>query len=137
MTPENHDNKATESAPHDETVYVYYNKKHHTLINNFFYEPYYFQIRLKADKRKMHYCDRKIFGQMTLGDAVTAMRESTHSRNPIKEDCSYATKKPRLKPEEMESIITSPDKTFWGYTARHTLFGPVKQRANTMHPPIG
>lgn len=137
LNPIDCNKKATMDILRNGPTRVYYRIKNYYPIYTRFYQSLYLQNKFKLDKRKEYYSNLVLWGQMTDDEALSAMQGAAHPKNLIEEDYDYVTKKPGLKPEEMEGIIASPNKTFGGYKTNHSLSEPARRLANTIRPRIG
>jgi hypothetical protein len=132
-----YDKKAAMDILQNKLDWVYYGGKHYESIYTRFYQSFYLPKKFNIDKRKAHYSNLVLSGQMTRDEALAAMQEPVYPENLIQEDYVYVTKKLGLKPEEMEDIIASPNKTFEDYRTSHWLFESAKQLVNTTRRHIG
>lgn len=117
--------------------WVYYGGKHYESIYTRFYQAYLLPRKFEIDKRKAHYSNLVLSGQMTRDQALTAMLEPVYPENLLIEDRDYVTKKLGLKPGEMDAIVASPNKTFEDYRTSHGLFETAKRLVNTTRRYIG
>ena len=121
----------------NELGWVYYGGKHYESIYTRFYQSYLLPQKFDIDKRKAHYSNLVLSGQMTRDQAIAAMAEPIYPDNLIKEDVDYVTKKLGLKPGEMDAIIASPNKTFEDYQTSHGTFETAKRVVNSTRRYIG
>jgi N-acetyl sugar amidotransferase len=117
--------------------WVYYGGKHYESIYTRFYQAYLLPRKFEIDKRKAHYSNLVLSGQMRRDDALLAMQEPVYPEKLLLEDRDYVNKKLGLKSEELDAIVTAPNKTFADYRTSHKLFETAKRLVNATRRYIG
>ncbi len=95
--------------------WVYYGGKHYESIYTRFFQSYVLPIKFNIDKRRAHYSNLVLSGQMTRQAACAKMLEPVYSAQGLKEDRAYAIKKLGLTEGEFDAIMALPCKTFLDY----------------------
>lgn len=132
-----YDKKVAMDVLQNELGWVYYGGKHYESIYTRFYQAYLLPRKFDIDKRKAHYSNLVLSGQMTREQALTAMQEPVYPENLLVEDRDYVTKKLGLKADELAAIVASPNKTFEDYKTSHSLFETAKRVVNATRRYIG
>ncbi|HEY0233841.1 MAG TPA: N-acetyl sugar amidotransferase [Afipia sp.] len=117
--------------------WVYYGGKHYESIYTRFYQAYLLPKKFNIDKRKAHYSNLILSGQMTRSEALEKMKEPVYPADLLESDREYAVKKLRLAPGELESIIAAPNKTFLDYKNSRGFFEKAKKIVNLSRRYIG
>jgi N-acetyl sugar amidotransferase len=117
--------------------WVYYGGKHYESIYTRFYQAYLLPRKFDIDKRKAHYSNLIMSGQMTREQAKTAMQKPIYPKKLLLEDREYVTKKLGLRSDELDSIVASPNNTFENYKTSHGLFKIAKRLFNSTRQHIG
>ncbi|OCX15162.1 ExsB family protein [Mesorhizobium hungaricum] len=117
--------------------WVYYGGKHYESIYTRFYQAYWLLRKFNIDKRKAHYSNLILSGQMTRDEALRGLEEPVYPENLLIEDRDYATKKLRQTPDSMEAMMQAPNKTFLDYRTSHSLFEKAKTLVNATRRYIG
>ncbi len=95
--------------------WVYYGGKHYESIYTRFFQSYVLPRKFNIDKRRAHYSNLVMSGQMDRAQALRLMDEPVYSEQGLGEDRAYAIKKLGLDEAEFESIMALPTKTFLDY----------------------
>lgn len=132
-----YDKKVAMDVLQNELGWVYYGGKHYESIYTRFYQAYLLPRKFDIDKRKAHYSNLVLSGQMTREQALAAMQEPVYPENLLLEDRDYVTKKLGLKADDLAAIVASPNKTFEDYKTSHSLFETAKRLVNATRRYIG
>ncbi len=95
--------------------WVYYGGKHYESIYTRFYQSYVLPRKFKIDKRRAHYSNLVLSGQMTREKALSLMEEPVYPDKGLADDREYVIKKLGLSESEFEGIMAAPPKTFMDY----------------------
>jgi N-acetyl sugar amidotransferase len=117
--------------------WVYYGGKHYESIYTRFYQAYLLPRKFEIDKRKAHYSNLVLSGQMSRDEALIAMKEPVYPEKLLLEDRDYVSKKLGLKSGELDAIVASPNKIFADYKTSHKLFEAAKRMVNATRRYIG
>lgn len=132
-----YDKKQAMDVLQNKLGWVYYGGKHYESIYTRFYQAYLLPKKFNIDKRKAHYSNLILSGQMSRDEAVQAMALPVYPAELLEEDREYAIKKLELSPAEFDAIIASPNKTFLDYRTSHALFEKAKRVVNVTRTYIG
>jgi N-acetyl sugar amidotransferase len=100
----------------DQLGWVYYGGKHYESIYTRFYQSYILPRKFNIDKRRAHYANLVLSGQMTREGALSALEEPAYYEQGLADDRSYAIKKLGLREAEFDAIMKAPPKTFLDYS---------------------
>ena len=95
--------------------WVYYGGKHYESIYTRFYQSYVLPRKFNIDKRRAHYSNLVLSGQMTRDEALSLMEEPIYPDKGLADDREYVIKKLGLSESEFEAIMAAPPKTFMDY----------------------
>jgi N-acetyl sugar amidotransferase len=121
----------------NELGWVYYGGKHYESIYTRFYQAYLLPRKFDIDKRKAHYSNLVLSGQMTRPEAVEAMKAPVYPADLLEEDRQYVIKKLNLDAQQFEEIMTLPRKTFLDYKNNRDVFTFAKRLVNSSRRLIG
>ena len=107
--------------------WVYYGGKHYESIYTRFYQSYVLPRKFGIDKRRAHYSNLVLSGQLTRDRALEMMEEPVYPEKGLQEDRAYVVKKLGLSDEEFESIMRLPTKTFLDYPNSHARVEAAKR----------
>ena len=117
--------------------WVYYGGKHYESIYTRFYQAYVLPRKFGIDKRKAHYSNLILSGQMTRLEALDAMKAPVYPSDLLEEDRQYAIKKLDLDTRSFEEIMALPRKTFLDYKNNRNVFALAKKLVNSSRRLIG
>jgi N-acetyl sugar amidotransferase len=120
-----------------ELGWVYYGGKHYESIYTRFYQAYLLPRKFDIDKRKAHYSNLILSGQMSRPEALEAMKEEVYPKDLLDQDREYAIKKLNLDEKSFENIMASPKKTFLDYKNNRDVFTFAKGLVNSSRRLIG
>ncbi|WP_147819493.1 N-acetyl sugar amidotransferase [Salidesulfovibrio onnuriiensis] len=100
-----------------------YGGKHHESLFTRFYQTYILPTKFKVDKRRAHFSNLVLSGQMTKEEAQKELQKHPWSTETLAQDQEYIEKKLNITHEEFEEYLTTPEvdhydypndeKTFW------------------------
>lgn len=99
----------------NELGWVYYGGKHYESIYTRFYQSYILPLKFNIDKRRAHYANLVLSGQMERKAALTALEAPVYHEQGLADDRAYAIKKLGLSEADFDHIMTSQIKTFLDY----------------------
>lgn len=99
----------------DQLGWVYYGGKHYESIYTRFYQSYILPRKFNIDKRRAHYANLVLSGQLTRDGALSALEAPVYHKQGLADDRSYAIKKLGLSESEFDAIMAAPTKTFLDY----------------------
>jgi len=117
--------------------WVYYGGKHYESIYTRFYQAYLLPKKFDIDKRKAHYSNLILSGQMSRAEALEAMKAPVYPADLLEEDRQYALKKLELDEAAFAEIMGAPRRTFLDYRTSHRLFELAKKVVNSSRQLIG
>jgi N-acetyl sugar amidotransferase len=129
--------KQAMSVLQKELGWVYYGGKHYESLYTRFYQAYLLPRKFNIDKRKAHYSNLILSGQMGRSEALEAMKEPVYPKDLLEEDREYAIKKLNLDQRSFEDIMTLPKKTFLDYKNNREVFTLAKRLVNSSRRLIG
>ena len=129
--------KPAMSALEQRIGWIYYGGKHYESIYTRFYQAYLLPRKFNIDKRKAHYSNLILSGQMTRAEALEAMKEPTYPKKLLDQDREYTIKKLNLDGGAFEEIMALPRKTFLDYRNNRDVFNLAKRVVNTSRQLIG
>jgi len=95
--------------------WVYYGGKHYESIYTRFFQSYVLPRKFNIDKRRAHYSNLVLSGQLQRPVALRMMQEPVYSESGLKEDRAYAIKKLGVTDEQFAAIMALPTRTFLDY----------------------
>lgn len=111
----------------DKLGWIYYGGKHYESIYTRFYQSYILPQKFNIDKRRAHYSNLVLSGQMSRENAYQQMAAPIRSREELDEDRDYVIKKLGITPTEFERIINLPPKTFFDYPNSYSRIEQAKK----------
>ena len=117
--------------------WVYYGGKHYESIYTRFYQAYLLPRKFDIDKRKAHYSNLLLSGQMSRDEALEAMKAPVYPADLLEEDRQYVLKKLELDEASFAQIMAAPRRTFLDYRTSHRLFEFAKTIVNSSRQLIG
>lgn len=117
--------------------WIYYGGKHYESIYTRFYQAYILPRKFDIDKRKAHYSNLILSGQMTREEALEAMTAPVYDEKLLEEDREYTIKKLGLSEDTFDAIMKAPRKTFEDYPNSHGFFDFAKRMVNATRRYIG
>lgn len=101
--------------------WIYYGGKHYESIYTRFFQSYILPNKFQIDKRRAHYSNLVLAGEMTREEALAELQKPAFPPDKQKEERTYAIKKFGITEAEFESIMALPRKTFADYPNRFGL----------------
>lgn len=95
--------------------WVYYGGKHYESIYTRFFQSYVLPRKFNIDKRRAHYANLVLSGQISRAEALRMLEEPIYSEEGLQNDRAYAIKKFGLSDTEFDAIMALPRKTFLDY----------------------
>jgi N-acetyl sugar amidotransferase len=117
--------------------WVYYGGKHYESIYTRFFQAYILPRKFNIDKRKAHYSNLVLSGQMTRDEALEQMKLPVYPENLLEEDREYVTKKLGFSEVEFDAMMAAPTKTFEDYNTSHKIFETAKKMVNATRRYVG
>src|SRR5689334_8627421 len=117
--------------------WVYYGGKHYESIYTRFYQAYLLPRKFEIDKRKAHYSNLVLSGQMSRQEALEAMKAPVYPEDLLEQDRLYAVKKLGLDEASFERIMALPRRTFLDYRTNQAIFTLAKRIVNSSRRLIG
>jgi N-acetyl sugar amidotransferase len=113
--------------------WIDYGGKHYESIYTRFLQAYILPRKFNIDKRKAHYANLALSGQMTREEALGKLGDVSCTPATLKEDREYVIKKLGLAEAEFESIMALPRKTFLDYPTHYATLERVKRLRNKLN----
>ena len=104
-----------------ELGWVYYGGKHYESIYTRFFQSYVLPRKFNIDKRRAHYANLVLSGQLKREEALELMHEPAYPEQWSKDDRAYAEKKLAVTNVEFDALMALPPKTFQDYSNSHGL----------------
>lgn len=98
-----------------ELGWQYYGGKHYESIYTRWYQGFYLPRKFGFDKRRAHYSALVCAGQLSREDALEQLMNDPYCDNDVQEDTSFVLKKFSLTLEQLEAIISAPNKKHTDY----------------------
>jgi N-acetyl sugar amidotransferase len=95
--------------------WIYYGGKHYESIYTRFYQSYVLPRKFGIDKRRAHYSNLVLSGQLSRERALDMLDEPVYPEQGLVDDRSYVIKKLGLDEHGLEAIMALPPKTFFDY----------------------
>lgn len=95
--------------------WVYYGGKHYESIYTRFYQSYILPRKFNIDKRRAHWSNLVMSGQLTREKALQMLAEPVYPEQGLQQDLEYAMKKLGLSEAEFKAIMSKPPQTFIDY----------------------
>lgn len=133
----NYDKAEAMDVLQNQLGWIYYGGKHYESIYTRFYQAYILPRKFDIDKRKAHYSNLILSGQMTRGEALEKMKEPVYPENLLEEDREYTIKKLGFTEAEFAAMMAAPTKTFEDYKTSHGIFERAKRLVNATRRYIG
>ena len=111
----------------DDLGWVYYGGKHYESIYTRFYQAYVLPRKFNIDKRRAHYSNLVLSGQMTRDGALALLDEPIYPAKGLAEDRTYVIKKLGLDEAEFDTILSLPAKTFLDYPNSYARIETAKK----------
>jgi N-acetyl sugar amidotransferase len=84
-----------------------YGGKHHESIFTKFFQGYILPVRFGIDKRKAHFSNLVLAGQMDRDDALAELEQSPYPTDELERDREYVSKKLGYTPEEFDTLMVA------------------------------
>lgn len=110
-----YDKDKVEELLENEFSWKKYENKHYENIFTRFYEGYYMPNKFGYDKRKPHYSNLILTGQMTRAQALDKLQEKPYSEKLMIQDKNYIAKKLKISTVEIDELISKENKTYKDY----------------------
>jgi N-acetyl sugar amidotransferase len=111
----------------DALGWIYYGGKHYESIYTRFFQSYVLPRKFNIDKRRAHYSNLVMSGQLTREEALRLIEEPVYSESGLQDDRAYAIKKLGLSEAEFEAIMALPPRTFLDYPNSHGRIETAKK----------
>lgn len=109
-----------------ELGWVYYGGKHYESLYTRFFQSYVLPRKFNIDKRRAHYANLILSGQLGRDEALRLMTDPIYPEQGMKQDRIYAVKKLGLTDAEFDAILALAPKTFEDYPNSYGLIERVK-----------
>jgi N-acetyl sugar amidotransferase len=107
--------------------WLYYGGKHYESIYTRFFQSFVLVRKFNIDKRRAHYSNLVMSGQIDRAKAVSLMDEPVYTESGLKDDQVYAIKKLGLTNDEFSAIMALPTKTFYDYENNYARIEKAKK----------
>lgn len=116
----------------DELDWKYYGGKHYESVYTRFYQSYILPEKFNIDKRRAHYSNLILSGQMTRDLALIELQKPTCDPKIVAEDIEFSTKKLQISSEEFERIMKLPTKAYQDYPNQESLIRLMRKGVNKL-----
>jgi N-acetyl sugar amidotransferase len=107
--------------------WAYYGGKHYESIYTRFFQSYVLPRKFNIDKRRAHFANLVLSGQIDRAEACRMLLEPIYSEPGVMEDRAYAIKKLGLTDAEFDAIMAHPPKTFLDYPNSYSRIEKAKK----------
>lgn len=107
--------------------WVYYGGKHYESIYTRFYQAYILPRKFGIDKRRAHYSNLVMSGQITREQAFSLLDAPICDPDLMQQDKEYVIKKLGITVQEFEEIMSAPTKTFLDYPNSYSSIEQAKK----------
>lgn len=122
-----YDKESAMSLIQSKLGWVYYGGKHYESIYTRFYQAYILPRKFGIDKRRAHYSNLVMSGQITRDEALSMMDAPICDPDLMQQDKEYVIKKLGITDQEFLEIMTSPTKTFIDYPNSYSRIERIKK----------
>jgi len=99
-----------------------YGGKHYESRFTRFFQTYYLPIKFNIDKRKAHFSNLIMSGEMTREEALKELKKKPYDEKTIKFDKEYIAKKLGISLEEFEKILALPQRKHTDYPTSNNIY---------------
>ncbi len=110
----------------------YYGGKHYESIYTRFFQGYILPKKFGIDKRKAHVSSLIFAGQLTREQGFEELGKPIYPEELMSEDKTFVIKKLGILPEEFESIMNLPKKSFKDYPNQYWLLSKMRGILNRL-----
>jgi N-acetyl sugar amidotransferase len=107
--------------------WINYGGKHHESIYTRFFQAYILPRKFSIDKRKAHYSNLVLSGQMKREEALSRLGEPMAPATTLQQDRQYVIKKLGMSEPDFERIMHLAPKTFLDYPSHYALLEKIKK----------
>lgn len=107
--------------------YKEYGRKHGESKFTKFFQNYYLPTKFDIDKRKPHLSSMILSGELTREQALKELELPLYSKNELREDKEYITKKLGLTEQELDNLIKSSGRSYKEYRNWDKWFTLIKK----------
>jgi N-acetyl sugar amidotransferase len=107
--------------------WIYYGGKHYESIYTRFFQAYILPKKFGIDKRRAHYANLVLSGQMSRDAAIAGLEAPTAPEDLLSEDLEYVCKKFGMTREEFDGIMALPKRTFLDYPNHYARLERAKK----------
>ena len=111
----NYSKKEAMEALSRELSWQYYGGKHYESVFTKFYQSYILPQKFRVDKRKIHFSDLILNGEMTREMALNELSSLPYDKSELIRDTEYVTKKLSLSLDEFHNYIKKPPVSHYKY----------------------
>lgn len=116
----------------DELGWKYYGGKHYESVYTRFYQSYVLPQKFNIDKRRAHYSNLILSGQMTREEALQELAKPTCDPKIVAEDIEFTIKKLQISKAEFEQIMQLPVKSYQDYPNQEFLIKQMRKGVNKL-----
>ncbi|MEN6452772.1 MAG: N-acetyl sugar amidotransferase [Prolixibacteraceae bacterium] len=102
--------------------YQRYPQKHFESRFTRFYESYWLPVRFGYDTRKVQFSSLILTGQMTRDEALGKLKQPAYDKETIKQEFEFVANKLGITPDELQSFLTMPKKTYKDYRSQENIY---------------
>lgn len=102
--------------------YQEYPQKHFESRFTRFYESYWLPKKFGYDTRKVQYSSLILTNQMTREDALEKLIYPAYDPKTIKQEFEYIATKLGISPDELQSYMDAPNKTYKDYKSQESIY---------------
>ena len=95
--------------------WIYYGGKHYESIYTRWYQAYVLPKKFSIDKRRAHYSNLILSGQLDRQQAFDLLEEPVYPPTLLEQDRQYVIKKLELSEPDFAAIMNAPQLTFDSY----------------------
>ena len=105
----------------NELGWKYYGGKHYESIFTKFYQAHILPRKFKIDKRRIHFSDLVMNGELTREQALQELSKPLYLPEDLRRDEEYVRKKLGYSVQEFDEYLSAPPKPHSGYPSDAVL----------------
>lgn len=108
-----------------ELGWQYYGGKHYESVFTKFYQAHILPVKFGVDKRRIHFSDLIMNGEMTRDEALQELDKPLYEPAALAQDFEYVCKKLGYSIEEMRSYLAAPPVSHYAYPSYAKIAQPL------------
>jgi hypothetical protein len=112
-----------------EVGWQYYGGKHYESVFTKFYQCYILPNKFGVDKRRIHFSDLIMNGEMTREEAIEDLKKPLYDAVVLENDLDYVCKKLGFSNSEFNAYLKTPPVSHFAYPS----YAKIAQKMVTIH----